>query len=43
MKIIEISSLDNGAHRNQECGIFSVPSGWAVILDSTNVSDTFLN
>lgn len=41
MKIIEISSLDNGAHRNQECGIFSVPSGWAIIPDSIPIPDTF--
>lgn len=32
MKIIEIKSLDNGGHRNQESDSFSViPSGWAVI------------
>ena len=41
MKIIEISSLDNGAHRTQECRIFSVPSGWAIIPDHISIPDTF--
>ena len=33
MKIIEIAPLSNGAHRNQNCGLSIVPSGWAVIPD----------
>ena len=38
MKIIEIVSLQNGAHDNQEiCNVdssaFQVPSGWAIIPD----------
>lgn len=38
MKIIEIVSLQNGAHDNQEiCNVdssaFQVPSGWAVLPD----------
>lgn len=31
MRIIEIASLDNGAHRNQTSGLSVVPEGWAVI------------
>lgn len=31
MRIIEIASLDNGAHRNQSGGVSVVPDGWAVI------------
>lgn len=33
MKIIEIKALDNGAHRNQEGAISTIPEGWAVIPD----------
>lgn len=31
MRIIEIASLDNGAHRNQTGGLSVVPDGWAII------------
>lgn len=31
MRIIEIASLENGAHRNQDGGVSVVPDGWAVI------------
>lgn len=32
MKIIEIHTLDNGAHNNQTIdGVIPVPAGWAVI------------
>lgn len=31
MNLIEIKTLDNGAHRNQNGGLSSVPEGWAVI------------
>lgn len=31
MRIIEIVALDNGAHRNQNGGVSTVPEGWAVI------------
>lgn len=31
MRIIEIASLDNGAHRNQSGGLSVVPDGWAVV------------
>ena len=39
MKIIEIASLDNGAHNNQtinfvDISVFQIPDGWAVIPDS---------
>ena len=33
MRIIEIASLENGAHRNQSGGMSVVRSGWAVIPD----------
>lgn len=33
MQIIEIESLENGAHRNQDGFIGDVPAGWAVIPD----------
>ena len=33
MRIVEISSLDNGAHRNQTVMFCDVPNGWAVIPD----------
>ena len=33
MRIIEISVIDNGAHRNQNGGLSSVPEGWAVVPD----------
>ena len=33
MNIIEIESLENGAHRNQNGFIGDIPDGWAVITD----------
>lgn len=33
MKIIEITDLENGAHRNQTSTMRTVPDGWAVIPD----------
>ena len=33
MRIVEIASLDNGAHRNQTGTFSAVPDGWAVIPD----------
>ena len=41
MKIIEITSLDNGAHRNQTGTFRTVPEGWAMIPDSMEIPDTF--
>ena len=34
MRIIEITALSNGAHRNQTGTFSTVPDGWAVIPDS---------
>ena len=31
MRIIEISPLDNGSHRNQSGGVSVGPDGWAVV------------
>lgn len=33
MTIIEISVLENGAHRNQSGNMCTIPDGWAVIPD----------
>ncbi len=41
MRIIEITALDNGAHRNQDGGLSVVPSGWAVIPDDMTIPGTF--
>lgn len=41
MKIIEISALDNEAHRNQQGSFNTVPDGWAVIPESLTIPDTF--
>lgn len=41
MRIIEINALENGAHRNQNHSLSSVPDGWAVIPDDMNVPETF--
>lgn len=41
MRIIEIAPLENGAHRNQNGGVSSVPEGWAVIPDGIYIPDTF--
>lgn len=41
MQIIEITALNNGAHRNQT-GIFrTVPEGWAVVPDGMKIPETF--
>lgn len=34
MTIIEISALENGAHRNQTGNMCAIPDGWAVIPES---------
>jgi hypothetical protein len=34
MRIIEINSLDNGAHRNQSGSFNTIPVGWAMIPDN---------
>lgn len=41
MKLIEITALSNGAHRNQTYNGAIVPDGWAVIPDSMSIPDTF--
>lgn len=41
MKIIEITALSNGAHRNQEGNFDVVPAGWAVIPDDIVIPDTY--
>ena len=46
MLIIEIESLQNGAHRNQGVNnanpdTFPVPDGWAFVPDDIQVPDTF--
>lgn len=41
MEIIEITALDNGAHRNQTGTFRTIPAGWAIIPDSIDIPDTF--
>lgn len=41
MKLIEITALSNGAHRNQTYNGSTVLDGWAVIPDGMAVPDTF--
>ena len=41
MRIVEIEALDNGAHRNQNGGISTVPEGWAIIPDGMAIPATF--
>lgn len=41
MKIIEITALDNGAHRNQTGTFRTIPAGWAMIPDNMEIPDTF--
>ena len=33
MRIVEISALENGAHRNQSWDLSAPPEGWALIPD----------
>lgn len=39
MKILEISALPNGAHRNQSGNFLTVPDGWAVIPDTMTLEN----
>lgn len=41
MRIIEITALDNGAHKNQTGNFSTIPDGWAVIPEYIVVPDTF--
>lgn len=41
MRIIEISPLENSAHRNQTGTFSTINDGWAVIPPSMTIPDTF--
>lgn len=41
MRIIEIQTLDNGAHRNQTTTSTAIPTGWAEIPADVAIPDTF--
>lgn len=41
MKIIEIQTLDNGAHRNQTTTSTTIPTGWAEIPADVAIPETF--
>ena len=42
MKIIELVSLENGAHRNRKTDFdVEVPDGWALVSDDLEISATF--
>lgn len=41
MLIVEIATLNNGAHRNQNCSLSYIPEGWAVVPDTIEVPGTF--
>lgn len=43
MRLIEIKTLDNGAHNNQTInGIITlIPDGWAIIPDNLEIPETF--
>lgn len=41
MHIIEIAPLDNGAHNNQNGGISTIPTGWAVIPEDMIIPETY--
>jgi hypothetical protein len=41
MKIIEIKTLENGAHRNQSGNFTAIPEGYAIIPDDMPIPDTF--
>lgn len=41
MKIIEISALENGAHRNQEGTFESIPAGWVAIPEDMPIPESF--
>ena len=39
MRIIEIAPQENGAHRNQNGGMSSIPDGWAVISSNEELEN----
>ena len=41
MLIIEITALENGAHRNQTGTFRTIPEGWAVVPDGMEIPDIF--
>ena len=41
MKIIEIVTLPNGAHRNQTGTFKFIPAGWAYIPETMEIPSTF--
>ena len=41
MRIIEITALENGGHRNQNVSLSKVPEGWAMIPDNMEIPATF--
>lgn len=41
MNIIEITALENGAHRNQTGTFAAIPDGWAVIPEGLTIPETF--
>lgn len=41
MLIIEITALENGAHRNQTGTFRTIPDGWAVVPAEIEIPDTF--
>ena len=41
MRIIEITALASGAHRNQNGNLTVVPEGWAVIPEEMELPDSF--
>lgn len=45
MRLIEIATLENGAHNNQKFGAggpnYTPPTGWAVIPEDMPIPDTF--
>lgn len=41
MHIIEITALDNGAHKNQNGTLNAVPDGWALIPDTIEIPGTY--
>ena len=43
MLIIEISALDNGAHRNQSGNFRTIPEGWAVVPETVGTAETLEN
>lgn len=39
MRIIEIKALSNGAHRNQDGDIFTIPEGFAVVPEGMELKN----